>query len=239
MDPIRSGLPEDRLDVGETGLAGVTAPPDSKPIGGATVAPFESTLGLSDQQSRLSPDDKLERRCKQCTRLFRPRRGSGGSEQLFCSEDCRKISNRERQRTLRRPAYAAPATAPAISQPKPNKTLPREPSVAKLSPWETGTVDIAACDRTEFVLALKDGETAGTRIETWPPEVRALIDQHIARWVEENKDRLIVRAITMAGPKSDGIQYCVVILHHIRKASHPAPYCAPLSTAMAKGPGNV
>jgi len=66
-------------------------------------------------------------------------------------------------------------------------------------------------------VALKKGETAGTRIETWPSQVRALIDQHANSWVEENKDRLTVRAMTVAAPKYDGIQSCVVILHHSPK----------------------
>jgi hypothetical protein len=99
----------------------------------------------------------------------------------------------------------------------PNNTLPRQPAVAALQPWETAVLDIANCERTEFVVALKDGENAGTRVETWPPEVRVFIDQHVNRWVEENKHTRTVRAITVAAPKYDGIQSCVLILHHNAK----------------------
>jgi hypothetical protein len=44
--------------------------------------------------------------------------------------------------------------------------------VAALHPWQTGVLDIADCDRTEFVIALKEGECADARFETWPAEVR-------------------------------------------------------------------
>jgi len=84
--------------------------------------------------------------------------------------------------------------------------------VALLRPWETGVLDLANCQRTEFVVALNDDETAGTRVETWPPEIRAFMDQHVNRWTDENKDTRTVHAITVAAPKYDGIQYCVMIL---------------------------
>ena len=93
------------------------------------------------------------------------------------------------------------------SQPTSNETLSREPAVAALHPWETGVLDIANCERTEFVVALKDGETAGTRMETWPPEVQAFMDQHVTRWVEENKQTRTVRAMTVAAPKYHGIHH--------------------------------
>ena len=65
--------------------------------------------------------------------------------------------------------------------------------------------------------ALKEGEAAGTRIDSWPAEVRALMDQHVRRWVEENKEARTVRAMTVAAPKHHSIQSCVLILHHSRK----------------------
>jgi hypothetical protein len=89
----------------------------------------------------------------------------------------------------------------------------REPAVAALHSWETGVLDVANCERTEFVVALMDGEIASTRLETWPAEVRAFMDQHVNRWVEENNETRTVRAITVAAPKYDGIQSCVLILH--------------------------
>ena len=172
------------------------------------------SAALGAEQQQLRPDGKLELGCDWCGKSFTPRHGSGGSKQKFCSRDCQRTSNRERQRTHRRAAYVAPMTTPAVSQPDPNDTLSREPAVAAPRPWETGVLDIADCERTEFVVALKDGETAGTHAETWPPEVRALIDQHLNHWVEENKHTRTVRAITVATPRYDGIQSCVVILHH-------------------------
>jgi hypothetical protein len=134
--------------------------------------------------------------------------------QRFCSDECRKISNRERQRTQRRASYAGPTTLPAVGQPSQDKALPREPAVAALHSWQTGVLDISNSERTEFVVASKDGETAGTRMETWPAEVRAFMDQHVNRWVEENKQTRTVRAMTVAAPKYDDVQSCVLILHH-------------------------
>ncbi len=88
--------------------------------------------------------------------------------------------------------------------------------MAALHPWETAVLDIANCERTEFVVALKEGETAGTRLETWPAEVQALMHQQ-ARWIEENRATRTVHAITVAAPKYHGIQSCVLIVHHSPK----------------------
>jgi hypothetical protein len=103
-----------------------------------------------------------------------------------------------------------PATPQAVS----SETPPSEPAVRRLHAWETGVLDIAGCDRTEFVVALNHGDATGVRVETRPPEVRAFMDQHVGRWVEENKETRIVRAVTIAAPKHDGVQSCVMILHH-------------------------
>jgi predicted nucleic acid-binding Zn ribbon protein len=163
------------------------------------------------QQQHLSVDDKPalnpEQRCDRCGTPFSPRRGSGGSRQRFCSSECRLDFHTQRQRMERRAAYIAPTTLPATG-------VPRNPAVAALHPWETGVLDIASCDRTEFIVGLKESEAAGTRVETWPPEVRALIDNDVSRWVEEHKQTCTVRAVTVAAPRYDGIQSCVVILHH-------------------------
>ena len=45
----------------------------------------------------------------------------------------------------RRAAYIAPTTLPATGQPSQDETVPREPAVAVLHPWETGVLDIANC----------------------------------------------------------------------------------------------
>jgi hypothetical protein len=185
------------------------------------------SAALGAEQQQLRPDGKLELGCDWCGKSFTPRHGSGGSKQKFCSRECQRTSNRVRQRTHRRAAYVAPRTTPAISQPGPKETLPREPAVTALHPRQTGVLDLTKCQRTEFVVGLNEGETAGIRIETWPAEVRAFIDQHIARWVEENKDRHTVRAMTVAAPKYEGIQSCVVILHHSPRRHACADFTEP------------
>ncbi|MGO9397179.1 MAG: hypothetical protein ACLP19_04940 [Xanthobacteraceae bacterium] len=73
-----------------------------------------------------------EQRCDRCGTPFSPRRGSGGSRQRFCPLD----------------------------KPSQDETVPRDPAVAALHPWETGVLDIASCERVEFVVALQEGETA-------------------------------------------------------------------------------
>jgi hypothetical protein len=89
--------------------------------------------------------------------------------------------------------------------------------VAALRPWEAGILDIANCERAEFVVGLNDGEAAGTRVENWPSEVRALIEQDVNRWIKENTETRTVRAMTTAAPKHDGFQSCVLILHYSSK----------------------
>ena len=179
-----------------------------------TALPAPKPLGADDQQT---PTPTPGQRCNWCGTQFSPRRGSGGSPQKCCSAECRKISNREHQRTRRTAQYAGPTTLPATGHPGEDKAAPRDLAVAALRPWVTGVLDIADCERTEFFVALKDGETAGTRVETWPPEMRTFMEQHVSRWVEENKDKHTVRAMTVAAPKYEGIQSCVVILHHTPK----------------------
>jgi hypothetical protein len=161
--------------------------------------------------------DAEPRSCEQCGNPFEPRSGSGGSVQRFCRTDCRLSFHKERLRSERRGAYAGPTTLASSGQLTQGETLPRQPTVAALHPWETGVLDIAGCDRTEFIVALNDAESAGTRIETWPAEVQAFIDQHVRSWVEDNKQKHTVRAMTVAAPKYDGVQSCVVILHHSPK----------------------
>jgi hypothetical protein len=50
--------------------------------------------------------------------------------------------------------------------------------------------------------------------------MRTFMDQHVSRWVEENKEKRTVRAMTLAAPKQHGIQSCVLILHHSPKVRH-------------------
>jgi hypothetical protein len=132
-----------------------------------------------------------------------------------------------RQRTRPRAAYIAPRDLAGTGEAPQNETRLSEPAGPAQVPWETSVLDIAGCERTEFVVALKNGETAGTRIETWPPEVRFFIDQHVSRWVEDNKEKHATRAITVAAPKYEGIQSCVVILHHSLKRHACADFKEP------------
>jgi hypothetical protein len=115
---------------------------------------------LHPQQQHLSLDDKPalnpQQRCDRCGTPFSPRWGSGGSRQRFCSSECRLGFHTQRQRMERRAAYIAPTTPPAGGQSTQNETPTREPAVAALHRWETGLLNIANCERTEFVVALND-----------------------------------------------------------------------------------
>jgi hypothetical protein len=214
MAPKTNGLQDRRP---EARVARMEAPRDAQPSGSDGGTAAKSSAGPFVEQQPLGPDVKLEQICDWCNKPFAPRGGTGGTKQKFCSRDCQRTSNRERQRTQRRAAYVALATLPATGQPTSNETLPREPAVAPLHPRETDVLDIANSERIEFAVALKDGETARTRIETWPAEVRALMNQHVTRWVEDHKDTRIVRAMTVGAAKYDGVQSCVLILHHSPK----------------------
>jgi hypothetical protein len=154
------------------------------------------------------------RACDQCGKLFMPRQHTGGSVQRFCCNRCRLDWHKQRQRIQRIGVYAGQPTVPATPQAVSSETPPSEPAVRRLHAWETGVLDIAGCDRTEFVVALNHGDATGVRVETWPPEVRAFMDQHLSRWIEENEKTRTVHAMTVAAPRHHGLQSCVVILHH-------------------------
>jgi hypothetical protein len=127
---------------------------------------FESPPAALDSQSD-------QRDCDQCGKPYVPRQHTGGSVQRFCCTTCRLDWHKKRQRAQRIDLYAGQVTAPATPQARSCETLPSKPALGLLPSLKSCVLDIACCDRTEFVLALRGGETAGTRIETWPPEVRA------------------------------------------------------------------
>jgi predicted nucleic acid-binding Zn ribbon protein len=80
-------------------------------------------LHLEQQHLRLDDKSALnpEQRCDRCGAPFSPRRSSGGSQQRFCSSDCRMTFHKERQRTQRRASYAGPTSSPATAQPAANE----------------------------------------------------------------------------------------------------------------------
>jgi hypothetical protein len=155
--------------------------------------------------------------CDQCGKRFTPRQHTGGSMQRFCSRGCRLDWHKDRQRAQRIGSYAGQLKVPATLQAEPSEAQRSEPAVGQLHPWEIGGLDIAGCDCTEFVLALRQGEVAGASIQTWPMEVRLLMDRHVGRWIDENIKTCTVRAMTFAAPTYDGIESCVVILHYTSK----------------------
>ena len=175
------------------------------------------------QQQHLSLDDKPalnpEQRCDRCGTPLSPRWGSGGSRQRFCSSECRLDFHTRRQRMERRAAYIAPTTLPATGQPSQHETPTRDAAVAALHPWETGVLDIANCDRTEFVVGLEgrrsrrhaDRKLAGLRFER-------LMDQHVRPLGRGKQRRRALCALRLWPRRNiDGIQSCVLILHHSRR----------------------
>jgi len=91
----------------------------------------QGTLHVEQQQ--LSLDDKPEQRCDRCAAPFSPRRGSGGSQQRFCSSDCRMTFHKERQRTQRRTSYAGPTPLPATAHSLCRMKKPARPRTASSS----------------------------------------------------------------------------------------------------------
>jgi hypothetical protein len=147
-------------------------------------------------------------------------------------------SDKAGQRTGPRAAYIAPTRPTASGDPPQSETLPGELRQAR-HPWETGVLDLIDFERVQFALALKNGETAGADIETWPAEVRAPIEQLLRRWIQDNKGYRTVLAITVAAPKHRGIQSCIVILHHVRKGTPPAHRRAAGDSGVPEEPGDV
>ena len=205
MDPEKSGLqPAPRGAAGE--LASGSQNPrrasltSSEPGSKSTAVPHVERQPLGPHGN-----GKPEQPCHECGNAFTPRHGSGGSKQRFCSDECRMAFHKERQRA-QRSSLARLVTG--------EERDPRKPTITALGPCETGLLDVANCHRTEFVVALADGEAAGTRIETWPTEGRAFMDQHVVNWIEDSKGVRSVYAVTVAAPRHRSIQSCVTILHH-------------------------
>jgi hypothetical protein len=175
--------------------------------------------------------------CEKCGTMFEPRSGSGGSSQRFCCTGCRLSFHKERLRSQRSASKAVPTPLPATGKPDHSETVPPKLTITAPRPGETGLLDVANCERTEFVVALKDGEPTGARIETRPAEVRAFMDQHVVGWIGDNKDEPSVHAITVAAPRHGSIQSCVTILHHSgsdkarQRTLTGAAYVAPRSLA--------
>ena len=95
---------------------------------------------LAAEQQPLRPDGKLELGCDWCGNSFIPRHRSGGSKQKFCSRECQRTSNRERQRTHRRAAYVAPRTTPTISHSPTRTKRPRaSPRSQRCTPGKPGS----------------------------------------------------------------------------------------------------
>ena len=205
MDPEKSGLQPAPRGAAQELASGSQNPrraslTSSEPGSKSTAVPHV-------ERQPLGPDGEPNPRCDRCGNAFTPRHGSGGSKQRFCSDECRMVFHKGRQRA-QRSALARLVTG------EERETVPRKYRITALGPCETGLLDVANCERAEFVVALADGEAAGTRIETWPPEVRAFMDQHVVGWIEDNKGERSVDAITVAAPRHRSIQSCVTILHH-------------------------
>jgi hypothetical protein len=101
-----------------------------------------------------------------------PRRAGASSPWRFSTARRTLIENASVRSLEQRTSRQSPTRWFGPTQ---GETLPREPPVAALHPWQTGVLDIADCDRAEFVIALQEDESAETRIETWPAEVRAFV----------------------------------------------------------------
>src|SRR5215467_11823874 len=70
------------------------------------------------QQLALDEHEHVDQRaCEQCGLLFAPRAHSGGSQQRFCSAECRLAFHAKGQRGQRVPACSAPEKSPATSRP--------------------------------------------------------------------------------------------------------------------------
>ena len=107
------------------------------------------------RRATAASSGKLELGCDWCCKSLTPRHGSGGSKQKFCSRECQRTSNRERQRTHRRAAYVAAR----------KERSPRDRG-HRAAPPQTGCSTSPSATDQFLVVGLNEGETAGTRIES-------------------------------------------------------------------------
>jgi hypothetical protein len=79
-----------------------------------------SDAGLRDdvkEQAQFALDDRTHKDgCDECGKAFKPRTGTGGSPQRFCSTNCRLSFHAESQRSQRGPACDAPTRLPATEE---------------------------------------------------------------------------------------------------------------------------
>lgn len=77
-------------------------------------------------------------------------------------------------------------------------------------------VDVGDCDRFEFVVGLhkhqREAAGLGHMMESWPLDVRSLVNGAMTDWTKRNSDRAI-RCVTTA--VANGA--CAVILHHAKR----------------------
>jgi hypothetical protein len=134
MDPKSSGLQDGRRDEGEALVVGIEAPGHGQPFGSEPGSSAKSRVAPYVEQQPPAPDRKLEQHCDWCNKPFRRRHGSGGSQQRFCSSECRMSFHKERQRTQRRASHAGPTTLPASGRSTQNETLTGKVVLAELHP---------------------------------------------------------------------------------------------------------
>lgn len=64
--------------------------------------------------------------CEHCGTAFKPRKGTGGRPQRFCSTECRTAFHTEAQRGQRGPTCSAQTTLPAVQQPPAVSPTPQD-----------------------------------------------------------------------------------------------------------------
>jgi hypothetical protein len=88
--------------------------------------------------------------CEQCGQAFKPRSGSGGKPQRFCSQDCRTaFHNNEPQRSQRSPTCSASTVLPAVIPPAPKAApAPTEKDFA----WSADQEDIVLREQPSIAI---------------------------------------------------------------------------------------
>ena len=150
-----------------------------------------SNTTIARDQPPETAELPLGTQCARCGKTFKPRSGSGGSPQRFCSQDCRLAFHSEGQRAQRRPACG---DFPVVTVAAPGKSPQNAPEQILDFDWSD----------TESVVLTEQPETA----VYWNPHGDLVIrqrrrrdDDPIVIVTRSSLPQLIDKLTDMAGRK--------------------------------------
>jgi hypothetical protein len=141
--------------------------------------------------------------CDQCGGLFKPRSGSGGKPQRFCSRECRTAFHSEGQRPQRGPTSDAQTVAPRVAAPEPPK--PALTDDWRDFDWRDDDSIILRAQNAIAIYINGQGALVIRRQQDWPNEdedtIIVISPDNIMPFVDRLTD--IVGIPSVGGPESN------------------------------------